>query len=168
MQHARIPARIFRVSVVLGALALPVASVADQLQMRTAQRARPSRVRKDAMRIPQTEQPQMFDAMVSRVRVDVIVTDGDGNFVVDLGPDDFNLFEDGKEQKILNVQRVDLAAGQVHSLLDESQPVGVTSGKTVARHSPTTLPSAQDVGNTTDEAPPSTVSELGSIIFLID
>ena len=86
MQHARIPGRILRVSIVLGALTLPAASVADQLQMHTNQRARPTRALKKATRSPQSSQPQMFDARVSRVRVDVIVTDRDGNFVADLGP----------------------------------------------------------------------------------
>ena len=53
----------------------------------------------------------MFDAMVSRVRVDVIVTDRDGNFVADLGPDEFTLLEDGRKQKVLNLQLVDLPDG---------------------------------------------------------
>jgi VWFA-related protein len=37
---------------------------------------------------------------INFVRVDVIVTDGDGNAVLDLKPEDFTVDEDGKLQKI--------------------------------------------------------------------
>ena len=56
-------------------------------------------------------QQQRFEATVSRVRVDVIVRDGDGDFVDDLGAADFRIFEDGREQQILGVQLVDLPGG---------------------------------------------------------
>ena len=45
------------------------------------------------------QQPQ-FGATVARVRVDVIVTDEDGDFVEDLTAGNFRLFEDGKRQEI--------------------------------------------------------------------
>lgn len=168
MQHARIPGRILRVSIVLGALTLPAASVADQLQMRTNQRGRPTRALKNATRIPQNSQPQMFDARVSRVRVDVIVTDRDGNFVTDLGPDEFTLLEDGRKQKILNLQLVDLPAGQVHPLFDEHELEEVVSDEAISRDRETTLPDVHGTNSAIDNVPPLAVSELGSIIFLID
>ena len=168
MQHVRIPGRILRVSIVLGALTLPAASIADQLQMRTNQRGRPTRVLKNPSRIPQSSQPQMFDAMVSRVRVDVIVTDRDGNFVADLGPDEFTLLEDGRKQKVLNLQLVDLPAGRVHSLFDEHELEGVVSDEAISRDRETTLTAIQATDSTTGQVSPSAVSELGSIIFLID
>ena len=168
MQHVRIPGRILRVSIVLGALTLPAASIADQLQMRTNQRGRPTRVLKNPSRVPQSSQPQMFDAMVSRVRVDVIVTDRDGNFVADLGPDEFTLLEDGRKQKVLNLQLVDLPAGRVHSLFDEHELEGVVSDEAISRDRETTLTAIQATDSTTGQVSPSAVSELGSIIFLID
>ncbi|SVC35494.1 uncharacterized protein METZ01_LOCUS288348, partial [marine metagenome] len=161
MKHVRIPGRILCMSVVLGALTLPVASVADQ-------RGRRTRVLKNATQTPQSSQPQMFDAMVSRVRVDVIVTDRDGNFVSDIGPDEFTLLEDGKKQKILNLQLVDLPAGRVPPLFDEHEMERVVSDGAISRVRETTLTAAQATDSTTDQVSPSAVSELGSIIFLID
>ena len=43
---------------------------------------------------------QRFEATVSRVRVDVIIRDGDGTFIDDLTADDFRIFEDGDEQTL--------------------------------------------------------------------
>jgi len=65
------------------------------------------------------QRPQ-FEANVSRVRVDVIVTDDDGNFVEDLRPEDFVLFEDDEPQPILYVQLVDLGSGRVIALDDDA------------------------------------------------
>lgn len=49
---------------------------------------------------------QKYEATISRVRVDVIVTDGDGRFVDGLEADDFVVYEDGQRQQILEVQLV--------------------------------------------------------------
>ena len=94
MKYTRFRARLSLVSVALAALAgggesvmglvAPpraqmqgaVTSAMPMPQMRGGQRGRSGQTLEDAMRIPPGEQPQMFDAMVSRVRVDVIVTDG--------------------------------------------------------------------------------------------
>ena len=102
------------------------------------------------------------------MRVDVIVTDRDGNFVTDLGPDEFTLLEDGRKQKILNLQLVDLPAGQVRSLFDEHELEGVVSDEAISRNRETTLPDVHGTNSPIDNVPPSAVSELGSIIFLID
>ena len=63
--------------------------------------------------IASQQQQPTFGATVARVRVDVIVTDGEGRFVDDLRPDEFVLYEDGMEQQILSTQVVDLTAGTV-------------------------------------------------------
>jgi VWFA-related protein len=47
--------------------------------------------------------------------VDVVVTDDD-EFVSDLGPADFAIYEDGELQQILQVQLVDLIAGRVQTV----------------------------------------------------
>jgi VWFA-related protein len=90
--------------------------------------------------------PQRFTAAVHNVRVDVVVTDENGGFVADLGPDDFTLFEDGRRQEIVSVQLVDLSAGQIQRLGETG-----TAGVTVASSA---------------EGEP--VSDLGAIIFFID
>src|SRR5688572_15001579 len=49
---------------------------------------------------PQKPQPPTFKSGINFVRVDVIVTDGKGNPMLDLKPEEFSVFEDGKPQKI--------------------------------------------------------------------
>ena len=51
---------------------------------------------------PQTQPPRQptFKAGVNFVRVDVIVTDKQGNPVLDLEPEEFSISEDGRQQKI--------------------------------------------------------------------
>ncbi len=61
----------------------------------------------------ESAQTPQFRAGVSQVRVDVVVTDDDGEFVSDLGPADFLVREDGQIQEILQVELVDLIAGRV-------------------------------------------------------
>lgn len=53
------------------------------------------------------QQPQ-FRAVVTEVEVDVSVTDGDGNFVRGLGPDDFEILEDGQPQALSAFSVVDI------------------------------------------------------------
>ena len=59
---------------------------------------------------PPEEQPQQptFRAEINVVRVDVIVTDGDGNPVTDLQADDFEVFEDDTPQTIDSFRLVHL------------------------------------------------------------
>ena len=102
------------------------------------------------------------------MRVDVIVTDRDGNFVADLGPDEFTLLEDGRKQKILNLQLVDLPAGRVHPLFDEHELRGDVSGEAIPRGGETTMTTVHGTDDAISNVPLSAVSELGSIIFLID
>lgn len=58
-----------------------------------------------------------FATEVDRVRVDVLVTDGDGEFIDDLTLRDFVLLEDGVEQPLLSAVRIDLEAGEVQPVL---------------------------------------------------
>ena len=46
------------------------------------------------------QQPPRIRTGINYVRVDVIVTDRDGNAVLDLTADDFTVSEDGKPQKV--------------------------------------------------------------------
>ena len=58
-------------------------------------------------------QRPVFRGATELVRVDVIVTDEDGRFVDDLQPQDFRIFEDDEEQRLVDVQLVDLRRGVV-------------------------------------------------------
>ena len=54
-----------------------------------------------------TGQTFRFRAAATRVIVDVLVLDGDGNPVPGLSPGDFELFEDGEEQRVASLDVVD-------------------------------------------------------------
>src|SRR5262245_15238512 len=65
---------------------------------------------------PPQQQPQqpsspIFRAGVNFVRVDVIVTDKAGNFVMDLNQDDFEVTENNAPQKVETFKRIDLDGG---------------------------------------------------------
>ena len=141
--------------VLLAALTLPAASPGGQFPQRGGQRGR-GQTLEEAMRVPTEEAAQLFGATVSRVRVDVIVTDANGNFVGDLSAEDFVVSEDGVRQEILSVQLVDLAAGEVQPLRRDG------SANTDDRN---------DAGAPTaasNTPAPSAASELGAVIFLVD
>ncbi|MFQ5743117.1 MAG: VWA domain-containing protein [Acidobacteriota bacterium] len=108
----------------------------------------------------QRQQPG-FEATVARVRVDVVVTGGDGEFVGDLQAGEFLLFEDGKPQQIRDIQLVDLLARSVTRL---------DPGHRGDSHSPTGVaPSTPSSSTrTTAAVPPRPTSELGAIILLVD
>ena len=54
------------------------------------------------------DQPPIFRTGINFIRVDVIVTDDDGNHVRDLEAADFQVFEDGEPQTIESFQRVEI------------------------------------------------------------
>ncbi|MGD8329100.1 MAG: VWA domain-containing protein [Acidobacteriota bacterium] len=101
---------------------------------------------------PATPQRQRFEATVSRVRVDVIVRDDDGNFVDDLQASDFRIFEDGEEQPLLGLQLVDLPAGL---LVDRSR------GEAAATE---LVANADPAAGTPSERS----SDFGAMVFLVD
>ncbi len=104
------------------------------------------------------QQRPVFGATVARVRVDVIVTDDDGRFVLDLRPEDFVLYEDEIEQQILGVQLVDLQGGSVATLTDASVAGDLSGG---AAEAP--VP-----GEATTPLAPSMASEFGAVIYVVD
>jgi len=158
--------RILLAGAIATILMLPVAAPAGQFSQR-GQRRRDTSL-EDAMRIPQ-EELQLFGATVARVRVDVIVTDGDGNFVGDLTAEDFAIFEDGEAQEILDLQLVDLAAGEVHPLFGDAAPVAVRTTREVDTPPDTTaVPATPTPATAADTPAPSAASQLGAVIFLVD
>src|SRR6185436_19355523 len=70
----------------------------------------------------QTPQPT-FQVSVNYVDVDVTVTDAAGNFVSGLSRDDFQVFEDGKPQKIDTFSLVELPIEQRDRFLPLGRPV---------------------------------------------
>jgi VWFA-related protein len=101
-----------------------------------------------------SQQEPDFRAVVDRVRIDVIVTDEDGNFVTDLRPEEFVLYEDNAPQPVMGFQLVDLTEGEVTNLAAggfELEGVGAYRPGEPAATVPTTDPSA-----------------LGAMVFLID
>ena len=61
-----------------------------------------------AAQAPQTPPSVTFQVEVNYVDVDAIVTDEKGNFVTGLTRDDFEVFEDGKPQKVEMFSYVEL------------------------------------------------------------
>ena len=111
-----------------------------------------------------------FRSAVTRVRVDAIVSNKDGNFIDDLKADDFRVFEDGVEQSILNVQLVSLAKGQVTTVASRDEAVvafdsdidgSPGDSQPVAREEPLGAP-----------AEPTPIrrspANLGAVVYLVD
>lgn len=99
------------------------------------------------------QEPQVFEAAVSRVRVDVIVTD-DGEFVDDLTAADFRVLEDGEPVELRAVQLVDLEKGSVSSRPPER---GRLAG-------PDEAGALRDALATGGEA----AGDLGAIVYYVD
>ena len=67
-----------------------------------------------------------FQVEVNYVDVDVVVTDDQGNFVTGLARDDFEVFEDGKPQKVDTFSYVEIPVErQTHSssAIERSRPI---------------------------------------------
>src|SRR5690349_18416425 len=72
----------------------------------------------------QPQQPQItFRAEINYVEVDARVLDRDGKFVPGLKPEDFQVFEDGKPQKIAAFSMVNIPLERVERPLFASKPV---------------------------------------------
>ena len=56
------------------------------------------------------QQTPIFRSGINFIRVDVIVTDDDGNPVTDLGVEDFEVLEDGQPQSVESFQLIEIAA----------------------------------------------------------
>jgi VWFA-related protein len=91
------------------------------------------------------KQPPTFKTAINFVRVDVIVSDNKGNPVLDLKPEEFSVFEDGKPQKIesFSVVKID--------------PLDQTEGPTNA-----------DIRNSSDEEREAARPEVRLFVILLD
>ena len=93
-------------SLLLGALILALAAGVHTQQQPAPAPAAPSDA--EAAADEAQDQPPIFRTGINFIRVDVIVTDGDGNHVPDLEAADFQVFEDGEPQTIESFQRVEI------------------------------------------------------------
>jgi VWFA-related protein len=72
---------------------------------------------------PQTPPSVTFSVEVNYVDVDVVVTDEKGNFVPGLTRDDFEVFEDGKPQKVDTFAYVEIPLERDNAFLLDGRPI---------------------------------------------
>ena len=72
---------------------------------------------------PPAQQPPTFKVRVDYVEVDAVVTDRQGNLVLDLKKEDFQVLEDGKSQAITNFTLVDIPVDKENRPLFAAQPI---------------------------------------------
>jgi VWFA-related protein len=72
---------------------------------------------------PTDPQQPTFRAGINFVRVDVILTDRNGNQIVDLQPGDFDVTEDGKPQKIESFKFIKLDGGTADSIKEPPRQI---------------------------------------------
>ncbi|MGH9139552.1 MAG: VWA domain-containing protein [Vicinamibacterales bacterium] len=72
---------------------------------------------------PNQGQPPVFRAGINYVRVDVIISDKNGNPVSDLHESDFDVSEDGKPQKIETFKLIKLDGGTAESLKEPPKEI---------------------------------------------
>jgi VWFA-related protein len=117
----RIPARLLPVLVlVAGSLAVVTRAAAPDQQPASPPATQPTPASAPTSQPPPgdaQQPPPRIRTGINYVRVDVFVTDKDGQPVLDLAQDDFTLTEDGKPQKIdaFSIVKVDSAAAEVES-----------------------------------------------------
>lgn len=100
---------------------------------------------------PAAGQGFRFRAEATRVLVDVLVLDGDGNPVPGLGPADFELFEDGTEQQVASVEVVDW---ERYSVADPKIPPEI----------PPEIPAAPEAPAAADPPPPANATPRRFVI----
>jgi VWFA-related protein len=72
---------------------------------------------------PTPQQTPTFKVRVDYVEVDALVTDRQGNFIRDLKKEDFQIFEDGKPQTVVNFGIVDIPVERGERPLFASAPI---------------------------------------------
>jgi VWFA-related protein len=71
----------------------------------------------------QAQQPPIFRAGINYVRVDVIISDKNGNPVADMQASDFDVFEDNKPQKIDTFKLIKLDGGTADAIKDPPKEI---------------------------------------------
>src|SRR5436190_794269 len=106
----------FRTATAAAAL-LALLSLTGDAQQRQAQTQQPAQQTPAQQPPPATDQqpPPVFRTGINFVRVDVIITDKNGNQIADLQPGDFDITEDNKPQKIETFKLIKLDGGRVEA-----------------------------------------------------
>ena len=85
--------------------------------------------------MPSTPQTgQVFRATTDVIPIDVYPRDAKGQFIPDLNENDFQIFEDGVEQKVLNFTRAN--GGQFYNDFASTAPLPVTEGLVLPKSTP--------------------------------
>src|SRR5262245_46593067 len=92
---------------------------AQQAQPQT----RPAQQQQQQQPPPATDQPPVFRTGINFVRVDVIITDKNGNQVGDLQAADFDVTEDNKPQKIETFKLVKLDGGRMDAIKEPPKQI---------------------------------------------
>jgi VWFA-related protein len=123
-------ARVFRTITAAIALAALVGLRGDAQSQQSAQSKPQPPQQGQAQQTPPDQQPPatdpqqpVFRAGINFVRVDVIISDKNGNQVADLQAGDFDVLEDGKPQKIETFKLVKLDGGRVDAIKEPPKPI---------------------------------------------
>ena len=109
-----------RITALLGLVVLLVIGTSAQEPARPAQSPPPEAQAGEPPAGTDAAGQPVFRTGINFVRVDVIVTDKQGNPVTDLSLNDFEVFEDGKPQAVetFRLIKVDAVAARVHHARD--------------------------------------------------
>src|SRR3954469_21717642 len=106
-------ARLCRLAAVSFVAALALAAQPQAQNAPPDAKATPPQTQPTDQPPPTPDQPPIFRAGINFVRVDVIVSDKNGNPVGDLKPEDFEVTEQGKAQKVETFKLVSLDGGLI-------------------------------------------------------
>src|SRR5688572_23248664 len=112
------PTQFFRRAVLTGVLAA-AALVGAAAQAPPTPSASQPQAPSDTPPLP----PVTFRAEIDYVEVDAVVTDERGNLVKGLAKEDFEIFEDGKPQKVAFFSSVVIPVERFDRFVNESRPV---------------------------------------------
>jgi VWFA-related protein len=116
--------RTFRRACLAGALAsaalvAPSAQTPAQMPAQPAPQPAPQTAGADTQQIP----PVTFRAEIEYVEVDAVVTDERGNLVKGLSREDFDVYEDGIQQKVSFFSQVVIPVERLDRFVNESRPI---------------------------------------------
>jgi VWFA-related protein len=96
-------------------LTLSVSIGAQQPSAPPAQQPQPQQPQEQQSQEQEQPRPPVIRRGINFVRVDVIVTDRDGNPVLDLKPEDFEVTEEGKPQQVETFQVINVGGEPAHT-----------------------------------------------------
>src|SRR6187402_658318 len=99
------------------------AQAPQQAQPQSPQQQPPQAQQQQPPPPPAGDQPPIFRSIINFVRVDVIVTDRNGNPVGDLKPEDFEVIEQGQSQTIETFKLISLDGGRSNGRNDPPRQI---------------------------------------------